>query len=271
MPLSKAKQQVTGGFELPTSVKTSALNSEQLILIDSSNNLYRITKANLLTGLSNGGLTIPENTLTSAADGDYFIGIASDNSLYKITKANLLAGLSSGGTGGGEPTIHQNLLTWSEDFSNNAWSKSFSSVVADATTGYDGSTTADAITFAATSGQIYRYISDGVNVIAGQTYCHSIYLKTDSGNFELALSRTNQASWSGATVKVITVTPTWQRFFLTYTVPGGETKSDFGIGSHGLAPGYTLPATGTVYAWGAQVNAGSTPTTYQPTTNAIYP
>ncbi|MEH1782210.1 MAG: LamG domain-containing protein [Nostoc sp.] len=52
MPLYRQKD--ASGFTLPTAIQTSALDSDYVLMIDGSGNPYKITKANLLAGLSSG-------------------------------------------------------------------------------------------------------------------------------------------------------------------------------------------------------------------------
>ncbi|MBD2167121.1 carbohydrate binding domain-containing protein [Calothrix membranacea FACHB-236] len=233
----------------------------------------RVTVENLLSLVTPGtsSFEIPTTIKTTADAGDYFIGIDSTGELYKITKANLLAGLSTGGGSTGGGSVTQNLITYSQALHNAVWSNQDVTITANATTAPDSTTTASAASFNTTSGKIYRVSGQGAAVVAGQTYTHSIYAKAASGTFNFKLGRTNQATWSTAFVSnEFTATTTWQRFEFSYTVPAGETVSDFLVGDEDKT-GYSLPQTGILYLWGAQINQGSTAVTYTPTTGSIVP
>ncbi|MEH2148235.1 hypothetical protein [Nostoc sp.] len=103
MPLIKGHSKVE--FVVPTNVEVIADNTDELVMVDSNDELFRISKENFLDGVVSGnGFEVPTVVKTVAASGDYFIGIDSSGELYRISKANLLAGLSSGGSGGNVPT-----------------------------------------------------------------------------------------------------------------------------------------------------------------------
>ncbi|MEJ1929904.1 hypothetical protein WDZ92_06425 [Nostoc sp. NIES-2111] len=87
-----------GTFALPTTIKTVSADNDFLILFDSSGNPYRITKANLLTGLSSGGTTTPtpdNDDLLSIFGNDLVMWYRADNAMLDGSNAKRLIDKSS--------------------------------------------------------------------------------------------------------------------------------------------------------------------------------
>ena len=162
-----------------------------------------------------------------------------------------------------------NLLTFSEQFNNAAWTKLANGtgvapvVTANAGTAPDGSATADRVQFSLGGGStasdwssIYQFLT-----IANATnYTYSVWLRSNDSSTYTVLARDD--SGSSAVSALWTVTPTWQRF--SYTALSTSTASS-GLrlwlrGTLGTS------ATADVLAWGAQLELGSTATTYNSTT-----
>ncbi|MEH1853443.1 MAG: discoidin domain-containing protein [Nostoc sp.] len=78
MPLFR--QQDASGLVLPVETRTTAIDGDYVFMIDASTNIpYRITKANLLAGLSSGGSGGSNVSLNYVSDGDtnglfYYLG-----------------------------------------------------------------------------------------------------------------------------------------------------------------------------------------------------
>jgi hypothetical protein len=81
-----------------------------------------------------------------------------------------------------------------------------------------------------------------------QPYTFSLWLKTSDGT-----TKTLRISISGAAASVVTVTGDWQRFSATWTASVGawNPRIQAGLGA--------TSATASFYAWGAQTEVGSTP------------
>jgi hypothetical protein len=150
-----------------------------------------------------------------------------------------------------------NLLTFSEQFDNAAWTKTNATVTANTTVAPNGATTADTITFSATGN-----VSQGTNlaVSAGQTLTGSMYVKgiagqtfrayvqTGGGTYQASLiTVTFTGDWQRVTVPALTLSDAKSLVFLVVDNAGGSTASALNI-------------------WGAQLELGSTATTYNPTT-----
>ena len=152
----------------------------------------------------------------------------------------------------------QNILTYSQDFTNAVWLRTTGvTATGDTVAAPNGTTTADTITYAGggTAGN-YRiyYTSAGVSA-NGTVYTYSIWLRAAS-NVNLKLSGN-----FGSDVD-ITVTSTWQRFSLTVTGNGSSILQLLLYSPVGDNSAFT------VYAWGAQLEIASTPGPYFPTTSA---
>jgi hypothetical protein len=143
-----------------------------------------------------------------------------------------------------------NLLLNSESFDAASWLKGSVAVTANSVSAPNGTTTADELAFGTTSG----YFSQATTSMTSNTsYTYGVWLRAKTGTFKLKITRTNLASWATATVSPeITLTTDWQFCTLAFTTGAAETVSDFVIGYEGKTP-YSLPATGSVYAWGASL------------------
>jgi len=160
-------------------------------------------------------------------------------------------------------TAVTNLLLQSEDFST-TWTGS-ATVTPNTANSPFGELSADTLTYNAVSASRYQNLTTAPST----TYTFSVWMRAVTGTFELKLSRTNTASWAGATVSdPITLTTEWQRYSLTFTTGASDIASGLIIGDEAQSA-YNLPATGSIYAWGAQLEESSTVGEYIPTTSTI--
>lgn len=175
-----------------------------------------------------------------------------------------------------------NSLTYSAEFDNAGWTKSRTTITANAVTAPDGTTTAD---------KLIRNTDNNINVIyqtvslSQTTYTLSIFAKKGEYNF-CTLNLPNTQGWDAdryisvdlrdgsyavsanapTSTSVIAYPDGWYRISITHaastTVTRGgyiEARSSSGYGSQ------AGDGTSGIYIWGAQLEAASFPTSYIPT------
>lgn len=175
-----------------------------------------------------------------------------------------------------------NLLTYSEQFDNAAWGKENCSITANSSVAPDGTNTADTLVRSGTgSSRIAQSIS------ATTTLTASVYAKAGTQNFlnvqiNTALNinaafitfnltngsvgaSTNVAGSLPLTGTAVAVGGGWYRCSVSFV---STTDAVFRIGAANAANTRNGDDGGTIYIWGAQIEAGAFPTSYIPTTSA---
>jgi hypothetical protein len=155
-----------------------------------------------------------------------------------------------------------NLLTYSAQFDAAAWNRAAEtggSVSAGSSTSPDGGTNADTYTRATETGS-FAFLRQVVSGDASQALTFSVYIRA-------ATSLTTQMVISNLTVTTLkseelSVTTVWQRFSFSIAASALTDTGSIGVGFVGGSDGDQL------ILWGAQLEAGSFPTTYIPTTSA---
>lgn len=146
-------------------------------------------------------------------------------------------------------TGRRNLLTYTEDFSNAAWTKQTNTfVTTNQAAAPDGSITADLVVSDGLVGLFHTPIA--VSTTAANT--KSVWIRAVTGTATVRLKDASQTI--GTTVCALTTE--WQRFSLS------EVQT---LGNASLWVD-DIPAAG-IYLWGAQLELGSTPTAYQKVTS----
>jgi hypothetical protein len=183
-----------------------------------------------------------------------------------------------------------NLLTFSEQFDNAYWSKSSNAVTvaANSTAAPDGTTTADTLSETTTTNQLYM-LSTLASFTSGLAYTFSVFVKAGTvGVIQLTLNGTAFGSSQYANFDVstgvlgtvsggeATITASTNGFYrCTYTATctssvsaafGGLIAFCDNSTTAARLPSYAGNAASNVFIWGAQLEVGSTATTYNPTT-----
>jgi hypothetical protein len=166
-----------------------------------------------------------------------------------------------------------NLLSRSEEFENSAWSRAAVGVAAATITpnsdiAPDGTTTADTANFSATTatnqqGMLFR---SGLTATIGQVVTFSVYMRVPSGTATVYIGLSEGSPISGQSV-ACNVTTTWQRFSITRTaVAATLIYTQIGPDTRSFAGQPAVQPAASVLLWGAQLEVGSFPTSYIPTT-----
>ena len=169
--------------------------------------------------------------------------------------------------------VSTNLLTYSEQFDNAAWTKVGASVTANSVTSPDGTTNADTIT--ENSANDFHIALQSPSLTSGSTYTLSVFLKAGTRNHGMVrvggVGVAIKVDLTNGSPTVIEGSPTaystvaigngWYRCILTFV---GVSTNVPQFGPHDNGSGFTYQGngTGSVYAWGAQLEVGSTATAY---------
>ena len=168
-------------------------------------------------------------------------------------------------------TDNRNLLGYTEDFSNAYWGKLNSTVTSNSITAPDGTLTAD--TFTGSSATSYIYTNTPISSIGNNTF--SIYVKAGSlTSFSLDFATSN-FQYGGSSI--INLTTGTAGAITYYGGASGWTTNveSVGNGWYRCSIGGNIATTqnmyceimtniGNLFIWGAQLELGSTATTYQP-------
>jgi len=221
--------------------------------------LYPSINPSLLLDFANSKVLDPRITFTRTTTATYYDGVTT-------AKAE------------------ENLLTYSQEFDNAAWSKADAAVTANATTAPDGTSTADSMIPSATNAEhnIGQSINYSSGSIIGSIYAKANgynYLQINSGfdtsyvNFDITSGSASVTATSGANISgsIQDAGNGWYRCIVTYTPSlTGSQLLRFNIVNSGTAArraAFLANGTSGVYLWGAQLEQRSSVTAYTATTS----
>jgi hypothetical protein len=170
----------------------------------------------------------------------------------------------------------------SSEFDNAYWSKLSLTVTADSVTAPDGTTTADTLNCVATA---FNLIRRNITLTSGSTYTASLFVKKNNYRYfalhfytgggislynfyDFDTNTVNNTNIPSTPLKVENYGNGWFRLSITNTIASAFPNLDFGYctSTGSLAP---IPAgTEKYYAWGAQVELGSSVSSFISTTTA---
>jgi hypothetical protein len=168
-----------------------------------------------------------------------------------------------------------NLLSYTEDFTNAVWTNNNLTISANSTNSPINTLTADTLT--PTTSNVLHFVQSAIVYSAGNQVL-SVYAKSNGYNF-VAIGENNGSAWAYFNLSNGTVGNTnnavstsienvgngWYRCSLTYASSGG-TKGAFILcdSVNGNLSAFAGNGTNGIYLWGAQLELGSTASTYQP-------
>jgi hypothetical protein len=175
----------------------------------------------------------------------------------------------------------RNLLTFTEQFDNAAWTKQVTTVSANTALAPDGTATADKLVPTAVS-SAQKAVLQAAGVVTATAYTVSCYAKAGEysgfyirdgfSGFNVVFNLTTGAvtSTTSATGTITAVGDGWFRCAATMTSAGTAFRADLGVLQNGTqvpTTVYTADGTSGIFVWGAQLETGSTATAYQRVTD----
>jgi hypothetical protein len=180
-----------------------------------------------------------------------------------------------------------NILTFTQELDNAAWTKTSVTITANSTVAPDGTSTADTVTATAAASSHIVFVA-ATNLAGATQWSASIYAKAGTHGFMQILHSSNPDYFAnfnlttgvvgtkGVGVPTSTITPVgdgWYRCSMTFT-PAAAGTLRFGVVSSASAvynESWTPAGTETFFLWGAQAEIAAAPTTYTRNFGGVFP
>lgn len=252
--------------------------NDQIIRTDSRPVIFPVVRSDII----NSGVVDPRFSFSRASDGTYcdkFGVIRNAGAGVPRIDYDPVTGECRGLLIEEQRT---NLLKYSEQFDNAAWGKENCIISANLITAPDGTVTADKIQETTTTN--YFAVAQNPSGQFSTTYTYSCYAKAAernflffnfsvvgaNGTFNLTTGVTQVKSGS-LVLSATSVGNGWWRCTATFTTPSSGSNVLYlvvGAAINSTTDIYAGTAGYGIYIWGAQLEAGSFPTSYIPTTTA---
>lgn len=173
-----------------------------------------------------------------------------------------------------ESEARTNVVTYSDQFNNAAWTKAAPTITADAIASPDGNDNADKLIESSTTAHaVYQ-----VPTVTAVAYTFSVFAKsaertqvnldftggTNGAYFNLSTGEVISSSGTGLTAAITPMGNDWYRCSITQVQSAGAIYPSVST-SVGGARVYLGDGSSGIYIYGAQLEAGSTPSSYIPT------